>query len=58
MQGRAIGWLSIILGIIVWGLILWVLFAPPGIIALPTAIIGVGSIVATLLVAAALAWTR
>lgn len=49
LNSRALGWASIIIGIIVMALIMYVLFVPTY-LALPTVIIGVGSIVATLLV--------
>jgi hypothetical protein len=49
------GYVSILLGIVVFGLIMWVLFAPPPYVALPTIIIGVASIVSALLVAVTIA---
>lgn len=45
---RALGWVFMITGVVVMALILWVLFAPPPELYLPTLIIGVGSLVAVL----------
>ena len=53
MSPSAIGYASMILGIVVMALTMYVLFFP-AYIALPTIIIGVGSIVSALVVTVAL----
>ncbi len=58
MNPRAIGYASIILGIVVMALTMYVLFFPPSYFPLPTIIIGVGSIVSALVVVVAIAWAR
>ena len=50
MSAKGLGWACMILGIVFMALILWVLFAPPPMIYMPTLIIGVGSLIGVLVV--------
>lgn len=58
MAARGLGWACMIIGIVVMALTLWVLFAPPPMVALPTLIIGVGSLASVVIVVIGLSSSR
>lgn len=58
MSARSLGVVSIVIGWIVMALILYFLFVGSPAIYLPTAVIGIGSIVATLFVVVGIAGTH
>ncbi|MGI0091219.1 MAG: hypothetical protein ACREBS_05880 [Nitrososphaerales archaeon] len=58
MSSRFIGLICILLAIVVMALTMYVLIAPPAFIALPTIIIGVGTIATVIVLAAAIVWAR
>lgn len=58
MASTGLGWACMIIGIVVMILTLWVLFAPPAMVALPTLIIGVGSLVSVVIVVIGLSSSR